>query len=119
MNQLLDMLQTMPLGMAALWLIRITIYPASALGIVIYLTINLAFGLMNHLGVEPLPGAWLTIPLIRQISTSLSRRAPPRQGAQLRILYAHLGSPVQDALAYLSARFCWRADSGRIDCQGE
>jgi Delta7-sterol 5-desaturase len=58
------------LSFGLLWLLLIAVYPASAPGIVIYLTINLAFGLLGHLGVEPLPGAWLTIPLTRQISTS-------------------------------------------------
>jgi sterol desaturase/sphingolipid hydroxylase (fatty acid hydroxylase superfamily) len=58
------------LSFGLLWIILITIYPSSAWGIVVYLTINLAFGLLGHLGVEPLPGAWLTIPLARQVSTS-------------------------------------------------
>ena len=58
------------LSFGLLWILLITIYPASAWGIFVYLTINLAFGLMGHLGVEPMPGAWLTIPLARQVSTS-------------------------------------------------
>lgn len=58
------------LSFGLLWIMLITLYPSSAWGIVIYLTLNLAFGLMGHLGVEPMPGAWLTIPLARQVSTS-------------------------------------------------
>jgi Delta7-sterol 5-desaturase len=58
------------LSFGLLWILLITLYPSSAWGIVIYLTLNLAFGLLGHLGVEPMPGAWLTIPLARQVSTS-------------------------------------------------
>jgi sterol desaturase/sphingolipid hydroxylase (fatty acid hydroxylase superfamily) len=58
------------LGFGLLWLTLLVVYPSSALGIVVYLTINLVFGLLGHVGVEPLPGAWLTIPLVRQVSTS-------------------------------------------------
>jgi len=53
-----------------LWLMVISLYDASWLGMVLYLTLNLAFGLIGHLGVEPMPGAWLKIPVIRYISTS-------------------------------------------------
>ncbi|HEY7123871.1 MAG TPA: sterol desaturase family protein [Ktedonobacterales bacterium] len=53
-----------------LWLVLLVVYPSSALGIVIYLLFNLVFGLLGHLGVEPMPGAWLAIPVARQVSTS-------------------------------------------------
>ncbi len=53
-----------------LWLVLLAIYPSSTLGIVIYLAFNLIFGLLGHLGVEPMPGAWLAIPVARQVSTS-------------------------------------------------
>jgi lathosterol oxidase len=58
------------LGFGVLWLIVVTLYTSSVLGIVIYLTLNLAFGLMGHLGVEPFPGIWPRLPLVRLISTS-------------------------------------------------
>ena len=45
------------LGFGGLWLVVLMVYPASILGIVVYLTFNLAFGLVGHLGVEPAP--WL------------------------------------------------------------
>jgi sterol desaturase/sphingolipid hydroxylase (fatty acid hydroxylase superfamily) len=53
-----------------LWLILISVYSSSLLGIAIYLTLNLAFGLVGHLGVEPLPRRWLELPGVRLISTS-------------------------------------------------
>jgi Delta7-sterol 5-desaturase len=32
--------------------------------------LNVLFGLVGHLGVEPFPKAWVRLPLIRLISTS-------------------------------------------------
>jgi Delta7-sterol 5-desaturase len=58
------------LGFGALWLVVITIYPSSFAGMILYLTLNVAFGLMGHLGVEPFPRRWLDLPIIRYISTS-------------------------------------------------
>ena len=58
------------LGFGILWLILLMIYPASWLGIILYLTLNIVFGLVGHLGVEPMPGAWVKLPLVKTISTS-------------------------------------------------
>ena len=58
------------LGFGGLWLLVIVIYPAASLAMVIYLTLNVAFGLIGHLGVEPMPAAWLRLPGLRFISTS-------------------------------------------------
>jgi sterol desaturase/sphingolipid hydroxylase (fatty acid hydroxylase superfamily) len=58
------------LGFGALWLVVISIYHSSFAGMILYLTLNVAFGLMGHLGVEPFPARWLEVPLIRYISTS-------------------------------------------------
>jgi Delta7-sterol 5-desaturase len=57
-------------GFGVLWVILLMIYPSTWLGIVIYLTLNVLFGLVGHLGVEPFPKAWVRLPLIRLISTS-------------------------------------------------
>jgi sterol desaturase/sphingolipid hydroxylase (fatty acid hydroxylase superfamily) len=57
------------LGFGTLWIIVLTLYHASVLGITCYLTLNLYFGLLGHLGVEPLPAAWLRLPLLRYVST--------------------------------------------------
>lgn len=58
------------LGFGALWLTVLMVYSASVMSIVIYLTFNLVFGMVGHLGVEPLPARWLQLPVIRFISTS-------------------------------------------------
>jgi sterol desaturase/sphingolipid hydroxylase (fatty acid hydroxylase superfamily) len=58
------------LGFGALWLLVVSLYPASWPATTAYLTLNLLFGLVGHLGVEPMPGAWLRIPLLRSVSTS-------------------------------------------------
>lgn len=57
-------------GFGALWLAVISIYHSSWDGIVIYLALNLIFGTIGHLGVEPFPRKWVRIPLIRHISSS-------------------------------------------------
>jgi lathosterol oxidase len=58
------------LGFGALLIVVIWLSQASQVAIVIYLAFNLIFGLVGHLGVEPAPGAWLKLPVIRTISTS-------------------------------------------------
>jgi sterol desaturase/sphingolipid hydroxylase (fatty acid hydroxylase superfamily) len=58
------------LGFGALWLVVLSIYHSGVVGILVYLTLNLAFGLVGHLGVEPMPGRWVRLPLVNIISTS-------------------------------------------------
>ncbi len=58
------------LSFGLLWLIVLLLYPASWLGITIYLTLNVLFGLIGHLGVEPFPTWWNKVPLLRQLSSS-------------------------------------------------
>ena len=58
------------IGFGALWLAVISIYDASWLGMSIYLMINVLFGTIGHLGVEPFSKCWLSLPGIRIVSTS-------------------------------------------------
>jgi sterol desaturase/sphingolipid hydroxylase (fatty acid hydroxylase superfamily) len=58
------------LGFGTLWLSLLVIYPAAWLSIIIYLTLNIVFGLVGHLGVEPMPGQWIRLPVSRYVSTS-------------------------------------------------
>lgn len=58
------------LGFGALWLLVLTLYSASWLSIIIYLTLNIVFGLVGHLGVEPMPNKWIKLPFINYVSTS-------------------------------------------------
>src|SRR5205085_1422480 len=55
-------------GFGVLWLALITIYGASLLGMSIYLALNVAFGLVGHLGVEPLPERWRSLPILRHVA---------------------------------------------------
>ena len=58
------------LGFGTLLLVVLVLYPANWLSIILYLTLNIVFGLVGHLGVEPMPGAWIKLPFINYISTS-------------------------------------------------
>jgi Delta7-sterol 5-desaturase len=56
------------LAFGALWLAVICIYDASWLGMSVYLVLNVAFGTVGHLGVEPLPREWLSVPVLGQVA---------------------------------------------------
>ena len=58
------------LSFGALWLVVIAIYPASWLGMSVFLALNVVFGTIGHLGVEPLPVDFLRWPILRQLGTS-------------------------------------------------
>ena len=58
------------IGFGLLWLVILTLYPSSWLGIVIYLLINAAFGALGHIGVEPYPKFYLNIPILNRFTTS-------------------------------------------------
>lgn len=53
-----------------LWLAVIALYPTSWLGMSIYLALNVLFGTIGHLGVEPFPTWWATTPGLRLIAGS-------------------------------------------------
>ncbi|TWV97437.1 sterol desaturase family protein [Chitinophaga pinensis] len=57
-------------GFGSLWLLLLIVYPFNIYAIVIYLTINVIFGLAGHLGIEPLPERILRMPLIKYLGTS-------------------------------------------------
>jgi sterol desaturase/sphingolipid hydroxylase (fatty acid hydroxylase superfamily) len=58
------------LGFGGLWLVVITLYTSSWLGMVVYLVLNVVFGTMGHLGVEPMPRGWTRWRVLRSIGTS-------------------------------------------------
>jgi lathosterol oxidase len=58
------------LGFGGLWLVVITLNRSSWLGMVVYLVLNVVFGTMGHLGVEPMPRAWTRWRVLRSIGTS-------------------------------------------------
>jgi sterol desaturase/sphingolipid hydroxylase (fatty acid hydroxylase superfamily) len=56
------------LAFGGLWLTFISIYHASWLGMSIYLMLNVLFGAVGHLGVEPFPRAWAESPVLRHMA---------------------------------------------------
>lgn len=58
------------LGFGILWLAVLLLYTSSIEGILIYLSLNLSFGLVGHLGVEPAPARWVRLPVLKYVSTS-------------------------------------------------
>ncbi len=58
------------LSFGLLWLALLCVYDATWLGMALYLTFNVAFGLIGHIGVEPFPERWETTPILKYISTS-------------------------------------------------
>jgi sterol desaturase/sphingolipid hydroxylase (fatty acid hydroxylase superfamily) len=64
----LNPVETVSFG--GLWLVVIAIYPSSWLGMSIYLALNVAFGVLGHIGVEPFPRAWVKWPGLRHVGTS-------------------------------------------------
>jgi Delta7-sterol 5-desaturase len=61
--------ETLSFGM--LWLFVITVYSFSWIGMSVYLILNVVFGTIGHLGVEPFPPSWQRIPVLRFITTGL------------------------------------------------
>lgn len=58
------------LAFGGLWLVVITLYRSSWLGMSVYLALNVLFGMIGHLGVEPLPPTWVKIPALRWVAGS-------------------------------------------------
>ena len=64
----LNPMETFAFG--SLWLVLIYFYPCNIYAVVIYLTLNVLFGMLGHLSVEPFPKNWMKIPLLNLICTS-------------------------------------------------
>jgi sterol desaturase/sphingolipid hydroxylase (fatty acid hydroxylase superfamily) len=56
------------LAFGVLWLTLISIYDASWLGMSIYLLLNVLFGAIGHLGVEPFPQTWARNAVLRNLA---------------------------------------------------
>ncbi|MBB6269750.1 sterol desaturase/sphingolipid hydroxylase (fatty acid hydroxylase superfamily) [Pedobacter cryoconitis] len=65
---ILHPLETISFG--ALWLILLTLFHFNIYSVIIYLIINVIFGLAGHLGIEPLPVKVRSLPLIKYLGTS-------------------------------------------------
>jgi sterol desaturase/sphingolipid hydroxylase (fatty acid hydroxylase superfamily) len=58
------------LGFGGMWLGLISVVTVSLPAMILFLTLNLLFGTLGHVGVEPLPRAWVTWRLARSVGTS-------------------------------------------------
>jgi len=58
------------LAYGVLWLAVVSVYPASWLGMSVYLVLNVLFGTIGHLGVEPFPDRWGKVPVLRDVAGS-------------------------------------------------
>ncbi|MBB6498050.1 sterol desaturase family protein [Pedobacter cryoconitis] len=65
---ILHPLETLSFG--GLWLFMLWLYPFNICAVVIYLMINIIFGLTGHLGIEPLPANIRNLPFIKYLGTS-------------------------------------------------
>lgn len=58
------------ISFGGLWLLLLVVYPFNMHAILVYLTINVVFGLAGHLGVEPVPAKVRDLPVIKYLGTS-------------------------------------------------
>lgn len=58
------------ISFGAMWLILLALYTFNIYAILIYLILNLLFGLIGHLGIEPLPAHMRNLPVMRYLGTS-------------------------------------------------
>jgi lathosterol oxidase len=58
------------LGFGLLWILLLSIYTTTWTGMILYLSLNLIFGTIGHLGVEPFPRAWTRWPMLRHLGSS-------------------------------------------------
>lgn len=58
------------IAFGGLWLVVVALYDWSWIGMSIYLALNVLFGVIGHLGVEPFPDRWKSLPVVQWISTS-------------------------------------------------
>lgn len=58
------------IGFGSLWLLLLMVYGFNIYAIIIYLFVNVIFGLAGHLGIEPLPRSVRDMPVIKYLGTS-------------------------------------------------
>lgn len=54
----------------SLWLILLLVYPFNIYAIILYLTVNVVFGMLGHLGIEPLPEKMRNNAVLKYLGTS-------------------------------------------------
>jgi len=58
------------IAFGSLWLILLMLYPFNIYAMIIYLVVNVIFGMVGHLGIEPLPRKIRDLPVIKYLGTS-------------------------------------------------
>lgn len=58
------------IGFGSLWLLLLMLWSFNIYAVMIYLTVNVIFGLAGHLGMEPLPEKVRNLPLLKYLGTS-------------------------------------------------
>lgn len=61
-------LETLSFG--SLWVLLLLVFPANIYAVVIYLTLNVTFGMLGHMEVELFPKNWLRLPVLRFVATA-------------------------------------------------
>ncbi|MGN6506924.1 MAG: sterol desaturase family protein [Tepidisphaeraceae bacterium] len=69
------------LGFGGLWLIVLSLHAFTWFGMIAYLALNLLFGTIGHLGVEPFPRLWKRLPLIKHLGSSTFHADHHQDGA--------------------------------------
>lgn len=58
------------IAFGGMWLMLLMLYPFHIYAVIIYLVVNVIFGLMGHLGMEPLPARFRRLPVVKYLGTS-------------------------------------------------
>lgn len=58
------------LSFGGLWLILLLVYPFNIYAIILYLMVNVIFGMLGHLGIEPLPEKMRSNGILKYLGTS-------------------------------------------------
>jgi sterol desaturase/sphingolipid hydroxylase (fatty acid hydroxylase superfamily) len=58
------------LAFGGLWICVLLCKAFALEGMLLYLIFNTTFGVIGHLGLEPLPKRWLELPLLRNLGSS-------------------------------------------------
>lgn len=58
------------IAFGGMWLVLLMLYPFHIYAVIIYLVVNVIFGLMGHLGMEPLPARFRNLPVVKYLGTS-------------------------------------------------
>ncbi len=58
------------LSFGSLWVLLLLIFPANIYAVIIYLTLNVTFGMLGHMNTEIFPANWLRIPVLKFIATA-------------------------------------------------